>query len=683
MKGINTVLTTGRLSIVLLSALILAGCQSESSGDDGVDGFSALINISAVAAGDPTCATGGQRLETGLDLDQNGVLDSDEVDSQQTVYICNGAEGPQGASGTDGAKGEQGPQGEQGPKGAAGSLLKLTAENSVETCLGYAGYKVEVGQDQDGNGLLDADEIDTSKTTYVCQGFNSLISSEELSPGAQCIAGGYAVNFGLDTDRNKVLEEHEIDKIVYVCHGATGAAGNNGNDGISIVYQIADIAITDTGVCTGKGGKRFIAYRDINNSGAYDDNDEPVVNALPIDVCNGAGGAAGDKGDKGDDGFNLLIRKESFGSGQTPPNTSCAAGGVLITTALDKNRNEIIDEDENEIVETFYICNGRDGKDGLSVLVIMTDIAELEDTEEKAYGEGLCLAGGKQIKAGYHNGNGVLLDEPEPIVTYVCDGQDGQNGAPGQNGENGKNSLIRITTEPMGLNCPLGGQKIEVGVDLNNSGELDSVPLNEVQHITYICSSTVPAMPLNDTGMIYGLPYGDLCKNDKSGATGQDCDYGWDKVNDDGELFKIGRGAASFDFSLYLDEKENRCIKDNYTGLTWFDVSAVAPVKAYSLEDMHKELELMLDAGAICGIKGQWRLPTVIELQGIVHYGATFGSLKVDDTFVMTGTMENYSYWSGTLIKDEQPVGVDFTDGVIKPLSASGEYRFFIVVSEE
>ena len=83
-----------------------AGPQGPA-GDDGDEGligesgYNSLINTSDESPGD-NCENGGIKIEVGLDINRNNILDIDEIDSSQTVYICNGADGQDGsASGTE------------------------------------------------------------------------------------------------------------------------------------------------------------------------------------------------------------------------------------------------------------------------------------------------------------------------------------------------------------------------------------------------------------------------------------------------------------------------------------------------------------------------------------------------------------------------------------------------------
>lgn len=64
----------------------------------GTNGLNALIKTTVEPAG-ANCATGGTKVETGLDSNNNGVLDAGEVVGAQTTYVCNGAGGAAGGIG--------------------------------------------------------------------------------------------------------------------------------------------------------------------------------------------------------------------------------------------------------------------------------------------------------------------------------------------------------------------------------------------------------------------------------------------------------------------------------------------------------------------------------------------------------------------------------------------------------
>ena len=71
----------------------LAGEQGETG-----EGLNSLIKTSDEEAGD-NCENGGIKIETGLDTNDNGELDEDEVDNSLTKYLCNGNDGEGNGSG--------------------------------------------------------------------------------------------------------------------------------------------------------------------------------------------------------------------------------------------------------------------------------------------------------------------------------------------------------------------------------------------------------------------------------------------------------------------------------------------------------------------------------------------------------------------------------------------------------
>ncbi|TQV68160.1 bifunctional metallophosphatase/5'-nucleotidase [Exilibacterium tricleocarpae] len=66
------------------TSLVLAGCDLD--GDDGDDGFSSLVNQTAVAAGDNNCPFGGVRIDSGVDTDRSGTLEAAEI--TETEFVC-------------------------------------------------------------------------------------------------------------------------------------------------------------------------------------------------------------------------------------------------------------------------------------------------------------------------------------------------------------------------------------------------------------------------------------------------------------------------------------------------------------------------------------------------------------------------------------------------------------------
>jgi hypothetical protein len=61
-----------------------------ANGKDGANGKTALTRTTKEPAG-ANCTYGGTKFETGIDANNNGVLDDNEVTITQTKYVCDGA----------------------------------------------------------------------------------------------------------------------------------------------------------------------------------------------------------------------------------------------------------------------------------------------------------------------------------------------------------------------------------------------------------------------------------------------------------------------------------------------------------------------------------------------------------------------------------------------------------------
>lgn len=80
------------LSLAVLTAL--AGCDGDdgkdgSNGTNGVNGVNSLISQTMLAVGHEQCLNGGIQVDSGIDDDNSGVLESGEIDA--TEYVCSPA----------------------------------------------------------------------------------------------------------------------------------------------------------------------------------------------------------------------------------------------------------------------------------------------------------------------------------------------------------------------------------------------------------------------------------------------------------------------------------------------------------------------------------------------------------------------------------------------------------------
>jgi hypothetical protein len=161
-------------------------------GSAGTDGLTALVDIQTEPAG-ANCAEGGQVIRSGLDDDVSGTLEAGEVDA--TSYVCDGADGTSGSGqnalvavsdepvGANCASGGQRIDSgldsdgdgilDAGEVTDTAYVCHLQPDVLVSTvedptiCL-HGGVIVQIGYDDNTNGVLDSGEI--TSTDQVCTG---------------------------------------------------------------------------------------------------------------------------------------------------------------------------------------------------------------------------------------------------------------------------------------------------------------------------------------------------------------------------------------------------------------------------------------------------------------------------------------------------------------------------------
>ena len=141
-------------NIFLFAMFLAVGCGSEEGatgpqGEQGDSGRAALM-VSKDEPKGAHCENGGIQIESGVDLNSDGILSADEVTA--TKYVCHGDAGAEGQA----------------------ALIKTSVEPKGGRCPA-GGIKVEVGIDANGNGVLDAAEINSTSTQYLCHGTSAEI----------------------------------------------------------------------------------------------------------------------------------------------------------------------------------------------------------------------------------------------------------------------------------------------------------------------------------------------------------------------------------------------------------------------------------------------------------------------------------------------------------------------------
>ena len=369
------------------SRYICNGTAESASSGGGTNGFNGLVEVTPLNAG-AACATGGQRIDVGLDVNRDGNLDATEVSASEIV--CNGttgAQGPAGQQGPAGSAGVTGPAGENGEKGDTGeqglrgetgysTLLNMTTLGATPQCAA-GGKRIDRGIDLDRNGTLELSEI--THSDFVCNGaeglpgadgaqglpgekgadgaqgpagqpgapgapgtpgqtgpagergdvgFTTLMQSIAEPAGSNCAGGGTLFRHGVDLDRDGVLELEELSSSRYVCNGVQGPDGAAGPQGIK-----------------GDSGEKGVTG-DPGPKGDKGDKGD-----------SGDKGTSGDPGPRGDDGFSTLLNLSAESAGG-----ACAAGGEKIEYGRDDNQDGTLSSDEVEGVR--YVCHGEQGETG-------------------------------------------------------------------------------------------------------------------------------------------------------------------------------------------------------------------------------------------------------------------------------------------------------------------------------
>ena len=169
-----------------------------------------------------------------------------------------GPDGPQGIAGTNGTNGIDGPQGiqgEQGPIGLTGPTGPQGAQGpqGIQGANGLSSYQVAVSNGFNGTQAQWLSSLVGSQGPQGVQGLagqdgkNTLINTTLEPSGTNCPNGGTKVEVGLDNNSNGVLDISEINasQTKYVCNGAQGVAGPQGPAGTSSTSIGSNAAFSD------------------------------------------------------------------------------------------------------------------------------------------------------------------------------------------------------------------------------------------------------------------------------------------------------------------------------------------------------------------------------------------------------------------------------------------------------
>jgi hypothetical protein len=199
-------------------------------GPSGNNGLNQVVKTTLEPAG-ANCTAGGIKIEFGLDNNNNGILDIAEINASLTKYICNGI---QGATGAQGIQGPTGPIGATGAQGAAGTT-GATGPQGAQGPIGLTGPAGPTGATgaQGPAGATGPQGAQGPQGAAGANGLNSLTKTSTEPAGANCSAGGIKIEIGVDVNSNGSLDANEVitAQTKYVCNGTTGATGATGPQG--------------------------------------------------------------------------------------------------------------------------------------------------------------------------------------------------------------------------------------------------------------------------------------------------------------------------------------------------------------------------------------------------------------------------------------------------------------------
>ena len=183
--------------------------QDGKNGQNGQNGQNALVATSDADAAH--CANGGILVDTGLDTDNSGTLETNEINSSS--YVCNGQNGQNGADGTNGTNASVDSESFDGEQnGCTNGGIKLTIHNEGQAdqvqvvCNGADGQNGENGIAEclTDNGCRETAYCDL--TTHIC--VDKKAFGESCTQSYECISGTCYYNVCFNDVGDKIIFGH-------------------------------------------------------------------------------------------------------------------------------------------------------------------------------------------------------------------------------------------------------------------------------------------------------------------------------------------------------------------------------------------------------------------------------------------------------------------------------------------
>ncbi|MDK8501861.1 Ig-like domain-containing protein, partial [Aerococcus sp. UMB1112A] len=408
---------------------------------------------------------------------------TDQFEDEKTVFIPDGEKGDQGERGEQGLPGTPGQDGTDGKDGKSVLATTERGTKADETGKERPGTWMIVHEDANNNGKVDPGEREISREfifdgTDGKNGKTPVVESErvEKDPNDPNSESGVKI-IVRDPESNAIIKETFVKdgekgdqgergeqgpqgpQGEKGDQGTPGQAGQDGKDGKSV------LATAERGTKADETGKErpgtwMIVHEDANNNGKVDPGEREISREFIFDGTDGKNGKTpvveservekdpndpnsesgvkiivrdpenneviketfvkdGEKGEKGDQGEPGQDGKSSYVHLVKGPNEAGDPGQWIITY-FDKNGDGKFTEDE--IVSTEFVADGKDGKDGKSVLATTERGTEVDENGQNRPGTWVI------VHEDTNNNGQVDPGEREISREFIFDGTDGKNG---------------------------------------------------------------------------------------------------------------------------------------------------------------------------------------------------------------------------------------------------------------
>lgn len=344
--------------------------------------------------------------------------------------------------------------------GASNHTLFTVADASVSQC-SQGGKRLSLGWDNNLDGKLSASEV--TEEHILCNGDadylpGALINTVMEPAGEHCPAGGILVESGIDTNKDGVLALDEIKNSQYICNGVDGTPAETIN---LTSLRITSKLESSASICNGPA-RVFELFQDLNSNGSIDEGEQLSSEVVCLETA------------------QLISIVDAVDS-------TCPAGGKTIASGRDTNADGALQDTEWQ--QSYTLCSGGSEQVVLPVPRIKID---------KEVSGSNCLTGGLKIGTGEDlNANGLLDSNEVTDSYYVCNGTNGQPSFGTTNPEDpGSETGGANTTELLGKllvrqdwienegPCTGYGEKFLIGLDRNDNQQLDDT---EVTSVSYSC----------------------------------------------------------------------------------------------------------------------------------------------------------------------------------------------------